>query len=600
MEYRAFALKYRPQSFNEVVGQEYVVSSLKNAILKGRVHHAYLFSGPRGVGKTSLARIFAKALNCNKGPTVSPCGKCESCISITKGTSLDVIEIDGASNRGIDDIRALRENINLSPAHSRYKIYIIDEVHQITSDAFNALLKTLEEPPAHAKFIFATTHPQKVPPTILSRCQKFQFHLLPVDKITHKLRTITKNEGLNIEDGVLNSIAHAAGGSIRDAESLLDQIVPVALEKKEIKDLMSFLGIIDESVLNTMADYIVKRDAEKSLNFIQRFTEEGKDLGVLLDSIISHFRNILLCKVSPKTFTQLKDISPSAKRSIISTADLISVSDVLRIMDLFIYAKDISRKLNSVRIPLELAIIKFTSEENGDGSLNSRSKKPLTNDYVPRVYNKDRNSHDGKGRGHIEATQDTNKKNTDNTDKDKLPLADNDVSFDDIDIDYFDFREGKDSAVRDGKRSISEIHPKKGREEDASDSRSMPVTLNDISGKWPQIIAEMSKKRMSLASCLSNAELYSLEGKVLKLSFSREHSFSKEIVEDVKNIKYIEQYLDKYIGHNIGIKCFVTDKKKVNDNKDKRKITLPDIEEDERIVNDILDTFSGDIQSDNE
>ena len=194
MSYLAFALKYRPQSFDEVVGQEHVVISLKNAILKSRVHHAYLFSGPRGIGKTSMARILAKSLNCHQGPTITPCGKCASCDEISRGTSLDIIEIDGASNRGIDEIRTLREGVKLSPAHSRFKVYIIDEVHMLTQEAFNALLKTLEEPPSHVKFIFATTHPQKVLPTILSRCQKFQFSLISVEKIVVKLQSIVKIE----------------------------------------------------------------------------------------------------------------------------------------------------------------------------------------------------------------------------------------------------------------------------------------------------------------------------------------------------------------------------------------------------------------------
>jgi DNA polymerase-3 subunit gamma/tau len=187
MAYKAFALQYRPKNFDEVIGQEHIVTALKNAITAKRIHHAYIFSGPRGVGKTSLARIFAKAINCEAGPTVTPCGKCTSCTEIARGASLDVIEVDGASNRGIDEIRELRESAKLSPAYSRFKIYIIDEVHMLTTEAFNALLKTLEEPPEHVKFLFATTHPQKVIPTILSRCQKFQFSLLPIEKIVKKL-----------------------------------------------------------------------------------------------------------------------------------------------------------------------------------------------------------------------------------------------------------------------------------------------------------------------------------------------------------------------------------------------------------------------------
>jgi len=592
MEYLAFALKYRPQNFDEVIGQEHVVSALKNAILKKRVHHAYLFSGPRGVGKTSLARIFAKALNCDKGPAVNPCGECLSCVEITKGTSLDVIEIDGASNRGIDDIRALRESVNLSPAHSRYKIYIIDEVHQITPDAFNALLKTLEEPPAHVKFIFATTHPQKVLPTILSRCQKFQFHLLPVENITRKLNSIIKKENLNIKEGIVNSIAHAAGGSIRDAESLLDQIVPIILENKEVKDIMSFLGIVDEATLGVIAGYIIKKDTQKSLDFIKTFTEEGKDLGILLNSLIEYFRNVLLCKVSPKTFKQLKDISPSAKDNISGIEKLVSVSDVLYIIDLLIYAKDLSRKLNSMRIPMELAVIKFTSKGLDETALNNHSQRGGLKGHGHKVYIDEAASNSFPGSSNSKNSHDI---------KSEYPHAENikksvahsavvpeDISFDDMEIGDLDSKDAK-GVVSDNVKP--NVFPKE-------DSDSIPVTLSDISKKWPQIITEMSKKRVSLASYLSEAKLHSLEGRILKLSFPKERSFNKEIVEEVKNIKYIEHYLDRYIGHNIGIRCFIADKPNVA-KKETQDSTSKDGEEDS-IINELLDTFGGSIHKGNE
>ena len=596
MEYLAFALKYRPQNFDEVIGQDHVVSVLKNAILKKRVHHAYLFSGPRGVGKTSLARIFAKALNCENGPTVNPCGKCASCVDITKGTSLDVIEIDGASNRGIDDIRALRESVNLSPAHSRYKIYIIDEVHQITPDAFNALLKTLEEPPPHVKFIFATTHPQKVLPTILSRCQKFQFHLLPIEKITHKLSIIVKKEKLDIEEGVLNSIAHAAGGSIRDAESLLDQIVPIVLEKGKIKDLMSFLGIVDEATLGIMAGYIAGKDTQKSLDFIQKFTEEGKDLGILLNSLIEYSRDILLYKVSPKTFKQLKDISPSAKDDIAGIANLVTASDVLRVIDLFIYAKDLSKKLNSVRIPVELAVIKFTSKGLDDKTvLNNYGIKPVPKESGSKTS---LDSTSSKGAGDNIYSKDSYRK-VKSSDKPQQPDIENKVRVstrsavipDDIsldDIEDMDFKEKIDSS-KDTKFSS----PVK------DDYDSIPLTLKDVSIKWPQIITEMSKKRVSLASYLSKAKLHSLEGRILKLSFPRDRSFNKEIVEEIKNIKCIEHYLDKYVGYNIGIRCFITDTSGV-DKKEEQESVLEGDEEENNIINDLLDTFGGNIHTGNE
>jgi len=247
MAYISFARKYRPQTFDEIIGQEHTCRTLKNAIKSGRVSHAYLFTGSRGIGKTSTARILAKALNCQNPTNYNPCNRCQNCIEITEGRSLDVSEIDGASNRGIDQIRDLRENVKYPPANSRYRIFIIDEVHMLTKEAFNALLKTLEEPPPHVVFIFATTEPMKVPPTILSRCQRFDFHRIPVLKIVEQLKKIANSEKVNVSDDILLLIAKKADGSLRDAESLFDQVVAFSEESPKIDEVQKLLGIIDSS-----------------------------------------------------------------------------------------------------------------------------------------------------------------------------------------------------------------------------------------------------------------------------------------------------------------------------------------------------------------
>jgi len=297
MSYLVLARKCRPQVFEEVLGQNHVIQTLQNAIKAERVAHAYLFSGPRGVGKTSVARILAKALNCQKGPTPVPCNQCTSCREITQGISLDVQEIDGASNRGIDDIRELRENIKYLPAQGRYKIYIVDEVHMLTGEAFNALLKTLEEPPKHALFIFATTELNKVPLTIYSRCQSFNFRRVSLNLIVDYLKSLAKAEKVAVEEGALRLIARQSEGSVRDALSLLDQILSFALEKITEVQVQEILGFVDRRIIFEVGWAILENQVKRLLELIGEVYEFGYDLKQFLKDLIEHFRNLLLIKM---------------------------------------------------------------------------------------------------------------------------------------------------------------------------------------------------------------------------------------------------------------------------------------------------------------
>ena len=278
MSYIVLARKWRPQNFDEVVGQPHITTTLKNAISLGRVAHAYLFTGPRGIGKTSTARILAKALNCTQGPTIHPCDRCDSCKEIMVSNSLDVLEIDGASNRGIDEIRNLRENVRFAPAKGRFKVYIIDEVHMLTQEAFNALLKTLEEPPHHVKFIFATTRPHKIPPTILSRCQRFDFKRIPVNDLLAKLKNIAEVEKLKVSKEALFYIARVSEGSMRDAESILDQLASFCDSTIEVNDVVSVLGKVDQDVLFELAQALIDKDAGKGLGLINELKMMARTL----------------------------------------------------------------------------------------------------------------------------------------------------------------------------------------------------------------------------------------------------------------------------------------------------------------------------------
>lgn len=298
MSYFVLARKYRPQRFDEVIGQEHITQTLKNAILAKRIAHAYLFSGPRGIGKTTTARIFSKGLNCINGPTVEPCQNCIPCKEITQGNSVDVFEIDAASNRGIDEIRALRENVRFAPAACRYKIYIIDEAHQITTDAFNALLKTLEEPPAYVIFIFATTEPQKVPLTILSRCQRYAFRLVSVERISQRLKEIVKKENLSIEPEAISFIARLAQGSVRDAESLLDEALSFSTEGVKVKDLVFLLNLLPQEYLTHFAEAFISLNKPKVLDLVAEVNDLGYNLQQVAKDLREYFRQLLLLKFS--------------------------------------------------------------------------------------------------------------------------------------------------------------------------------------------------------------------------------------------------------------------------------------------------------------
>ncbi len=363
MSYLVFARKWRPKNFDEVIGQEHIATTLKNAISLDRVAHAYLFSGPRGIGKTSTARILAKALNCKTGPTPTPCNSCESCREISEGRSLDVIEIDGASNRGIEQVRQLRESVKFAPAKGRFKVYIIDEVHQITTDGFNALLKTLEEPPAHVKFIFATTQAYKVLPTILSRCQRFDFRPLGVSSIAEKLKRIIKAEKLKVSEEALLYIARSSAGSMRDAESILDQLVSFCRGPVELETVTSILGMVDLEMLEEIAGKIITRQTPEALTLIEKVINEGKDLSQFIASLMEHFRNILITKVSSKTAPNLIDLPAEYIKRIAEQGKDLNVEELFYIFNILTRIQEGLRRALSPRVLVEMAVIRLTQRD---------------------------------------------------------------------------------------------------------------------------------------------------------------------------------------------------------------------------------------------
>lgn len=357
MSYVVFARRYRPLNFDQIIGQEHISRTLKNAITENRVAHAYLFSGPRGVGKTTTARILAKALNCkdSKSPTPSPCGKCPNCTEITSGTSVDVQEIDGASNRGIDEIRSLRENVKFAPASSRYKIYIIDEAHQITDAAFNALLKTLEEPPEHVVFILATTEPQKIPVTILSRCQRYRFRLLSNKEIMDTLDRIIKSEKLAVEAAALQVITNAAGGSLRDALSLLDQCVSFISGQVTQQDVHNLLGFLPNEIISSTTDALSGHDSAKILSIVRDMNDQGYNLIQFARDLREHLRKLLLYKVNPSVL----EIPDTEKEVLERQKAGFSQAWLIRSGHILSKALDEMRWSEQPRLVLELHVMKL-------------------------------------------------------------------------------------------------------------------------------------------------------------------------------------------------------------------------------------------------
>jgi len=366
--------KYRPQTFEEFINQEHIVKTLTNAISRGMVSHAYLFSGPRGTGKTTLARLLAKSMNCQnrKEGEFEPCNKCSSCIEISEGRAMDLIEIDAASHRGIDDIRELKDGIRFSPTKSNYKVFIIDESHQLTKEASNALLKTLEEPPGHAIFVLATTEVHKMIPTIISRCQRFDFRKLTVPDIIKKIKIICEKEGINIEKPAMELIAIYAQGAIRDAESLLNQVATFYKDsgkKVTAEDVKSLLGLVEIELVSKLVDFIAEKKTFEAIDYLNQVSQKGMDMEEFANTLVDYLRKALIVKIMGEKLTQkfseryLAGLTKEETQRLQKQTESFSQEDLREIIDEFLGAQNKMRYSPIAQLPLELAVVEVCEED---------------------------------------------------------------------------------------------------------------------------------------------------------------------------------------------------------------------------------------------
>jgi len=518
MSYQVLPQKYRPQDFEDVIGQESVTRTLKNSILNGRIANAYIFCGPRGIGKTSIARLLSKTLNCEQSPGKSPCNKCDSCREITRGNNIDVLEIDGASNNSVDEVRALRENVKFSPSKGKYKIYIIDEVHMLSTGAFNALLKTLEEPPAHVKFIFATTEPHKVLPTIMSRCQRFDFKRIPPKMILDRILDISKKENINIDEKAAILIARSAEGSLRDGLVILDQMVSFSGKKIITDDVIELLGMVHKDKIFELSDAIIENDPMKVAGSLDEMMNSGKDPVFIANSLIGHYRDLMILKTVGEPTSDMA-FSDDELTRMKTQSERLSLEELLYILQNLTHCLTLLKGAVFARAPLEVTLIKLTKR----GSILS----------LPEILER------------LESAAGNNANTTNNNKLESPGLAGGSIN--------------EEPSSFKKKPEIKETPTVNVTAGDIDENGTNGTEFNTSPAAWKSILNYVRSKKMSVFTFLSSAKPIALSNKKVVIGFDNDHAFNKEVLETKGNVEVVEEAIEKVTGNSVKVEFTILD-----------------------------------------